>query len=144
MIDKKTEADIKALNGFLEYWVKFHSIHDDIIKKDIITKEEEAHFLETKTLIQQKYDSLKNSLEFKYMPHARLTDPVNDILGLNTIRFMSEKNLRKLNDDWRDSYIFLNNILERLKNKKRRLSTFNPVSVYLKRFFERTRGGVND
>ena len=83
---------------------------------------------------------MKNNLEFKYMPHARLTDPVNDILSLNTIRLMSEKNLKKLNDDWRDSYIFLNNILERLKNKKRRLEQFNPVSVYLKRFFERVGG----
>ena len=140
MVDKKTESDIKAVNGFLEYWGKFHSIHKDIIKKDIITKEEEAVFLETKKIIRDKYDALKNNLEFKYMPHARLTDPVNDILSLNTIRLMSEKNLKKLNDDWRDSYIFLNNILERLKNKKRRLEQFNPVSVYLKRFFERVGG----
>ncbi len=26
MIDKKTESDIKAIKGFLEFWVKFHSI----------------------------------------------------------------------------------------------------------------------
>ncbi|MBI4974922.1 MAG: hypothetical protein HZC19_03890 [Candidatus Omnitrophica bacterium] len=137
MVDKKTEADIKALNGFLEYWRKFHSIHKKKKKKEIITNEEEAIFLETKKLVRDKYDALKKGLEFKYMPHARLTDPVNDILSLNTIRFMSEKNLKKLNDDWRDSYIFLNNILEHLKNKKRRLEQFNPISVYLKRFFER-------
>ncbi len=71
------------------------------------------------------------------MPHTRLTDPAGDILALSGIRFMSEKNMRKANDDWKDSYIFLNNILERLKNKKRRLGQFNPVGVLFKRAIER-------
>lgn len=137
MIDRKTEADIKTLKSFLELWAKFHSIYNDTISKGTITKEDEAKFLETKDLIRNKYEVLGNSLEFKYMPHSRLTDPVNDILSLNGILFMSEKHLKRLNDDWKDSYIFLNNILERLKSKKRRLEEFNPVRVYLKRFLER-------
>ena len=137
MIDRKTEADIKAINSFLEFWVKFHSIYNAIISKELITKDDESKFLETKALIQNKYDALKNNLEFKYMPHTRYTDPVNDILALKGIRFIAEKNLKKLDADWKDSYIFLNNILERLKNTKRRLEAFNPVGVFLKRFFER-------
>lgn len=140
MIDKKTEYDIRSLNSFLEFWMKFHSFYNELKRKELITQEDERKFLETKGLIQTKYGVLKNGLEFKYMPHARLTDPVNDILSLNTIRFMSERNLKKLDDDWKDSYIFLNNILERLKNKKRRLEQFNPISVYLKRLLERTQG----
>ncbi len=71
------------------------------------------------------------------MPHSRFTDPVADVLSINGIRLMSEKNLKKLNDDWRDSYVFLNNIIERLKNKRKRLEQFNPVGVFLKRFFEK-------
>jgi len=137
MIDRKTETDIKNVKGFLEYWVKFHSIYNDIITKDIITKEDETKFLETKELIRSKYGELKQDLEFKYMPHTRLTDPVDDILAVATIRFMAEENLRKLDDDWRDSYIFLNNIVERLNNKKRRLEDFSAVSVFFKRLFER-------
>lgn len=137
MIDRKTEADIKALKGFLDYWTKFHSIYNDIISKGLITQDDEKKFLETKGLIKNKYDELKSGLEFRYMPHARLTDPVSDILSLSTIRFMAERNLKKLSYDWKDSYVFLNNILERLKNKKRRLEEFNPVGVFFKRFFER-------
>lgn len=138
MIDKKTESDIKAVKGFLEFWMKFHSIYNDTISRGTITKDDEAKFLETKGLIQTKYDSLKGGLEFKYMPHHRLTDPVSEILLLNGILFMSEKHLKKVNEDWRDSYIFLNNILERLKDKKRRLEEFNPMAVFLKRFFGRS------
>ncbi len=144
MIDRKTESDIKVLKGFLEFWMKFHSMYNDIITKDLITSEDENKFLETKTLIKDKYDALKNNLDFKYMPHTRLTDPVNDILALNSIRFMAEKNMKKLNDDWKDSYIFLNNILEHLDNKKRRLGHFNAVGVYFKRFLDRKRFSQED
>lgn len=136
MIDKKTEADIKSVKSFLEFWEKFHSIYSTLISMETISKEEESKFLGTKSLIKDKYEELKSGLEFKYMPHTRLTDPVNDIIAIDNIRFMSEKNLKKTENDWKDSYIFLNNILERLKSKKRRLEQFNPMGVFLKKFFE--------
>ena len=136
MVDKKTESDIKTVKGFLEFWVKFHSIYSGVVSKDNISMEEEIKFLETKTLIKNKYDGMKNSLDLKYVPYSRLTDPVNDILQVNNIRFMAEKNLKKTEDNWRDSYVFLNSILERLKNNKRRLEQFSPAGVFFKRFFE--------
>ena len=137
MIDKKTEADIKEVRDFLEFWTKFHSIYADTISKEIISKEDEGKFLETRDVIKIKYDELKGALEFKYAPRSRLTDPVNDILGMETVRLVSERNLRRLEENWRDSYIFLNSILERYKNKKRRLEAFNPVGVFFKRVLER-------
>jgi hypothetical protein len=84
-----------------------------------------------------KYEELKGSLEYNYMPHSRLTDPVSDILLLQTIRFISEENLKRLNNDWKDSYIFLNNIFERLKTRKRRFKEFSPMGVFLKRVREK-------
>ncbi len=137
MIDKKTESDIKALKSFMEFWTKFHSMYNDIMVKGLILKEDEDKFFGTKETIKGKYESVKSTLEFRYMPHTRMTDPVMDVLAVGSLRFISEKNLRKMNDDWRDSYVFLNNILERLKSKKRRLEQFSPVGVYFKRFFEK-------
>lgn len=137
MVDKKTELDLKSLKDFLEFWVKFHVIYDNTVSRDIISKEDEEKFLETRNTIRQKYEELKGSLEFKYMPHSRMTDPVNEVLLLDSMRLMSEKNLKKLGDDWKDSYVFLNSILERLKNKKRRLEQFNPVGVFFKRILDR-------
>jgi hypothetical protein len=137
MIDKKTEIDIKSVKEFLEFWSKFHSIYNSAISMEAISKEDEDKFLQTKETIRTKYAETKGSLDFNYMPHSRLTDPVDDVLLINGIRFISEKNLKKLNEDWRDSYIFLNNIIERLKNKSKRLRQFNPIGVFVKRFLER-------
>ena len=139
MIDKKIESNIKLVKSFLEFWAKFHSAYNDCISSQIISKDDEDKFLETKAMIKDKYSYLTNTLDFKYVPHGRLTDPVNDILLLHNVRFVSEKNLKKLQDDWRDSYIFLNNILERLKNNKRRMEEFNPIGVFFKRAAENFR-----
>jgi len=149
MIDKKTESDIRTVRSFLEFWGKFHSIYSGVISRDSISKEDERTFLETKEIIRNKYDSLRSGLEFKYVPRGRLSDPVSDLLGIDNVRFMAEKNLKKIHGDWKDSYVFLNNILERLENKKRRLDQFNPMAVYVKKFFEegvakRLKGVLND
>ncbi len=137
MRDKKTEADLKSMKGFLEFWGKFHSIYSDTSGKGLITNEDEEKFLETKSMIRSKYDELKGSLDCHYMPHGRLTDPVSDILSLQTIRFISEDNLKKLNNDWKDSYVFLNNIFERLKARKRRFEEFSALGVFFKRIREK-------
>ncbi len=136
MIDKKTESDIKTVRGFLEFWAKFHSIYSGVISMENISPEAERNFLETKEIIKEKYGQLRSGLEFKYMPHGRLTDPVSDILEIDNIRFVAEKNLKKFRGDWKDSYVFLNNILERLESKKRRLDQFNPMAVFIKKFFD--------
>lgn len=137
MRDKKTEIDIKTMNSFLEFWGRFHSIYSSTLEKGTITKEDEDKFLETKTMMRGKYEELKGSLEYNYMPHSRLTDPVSDILLLQTIRFISEDNLKRLNNDWKDSYIFLNNIFERLKTRKRRFKEFSAMGVFFKRVREK-------
>jgi hypothetical protein len=139
MIDKKTEADMKAVKGFLEFWTKFHDIYNAAITGETISKEDEDKFLQTKESIRAKYDGLRGGLELNYALHSRLTDPVADVLSITGIRFISEKNLKKLQEDWRDSYVFLNSIIERLKNRRRRLGQFNPVGVYVKRAMEKAK-----
>jgi hypothetical protein len=138
MKPRQIDHDIKELKGFLEFWEKFHSLYEEIASKGVISPDDEAKFLETKRLIRDKYDALKDSLEFKYTPHTRMTDPVSDVLGVENVRFMSEQNLKKADDDWKDSYVFLNSILERLGENRRRAGELdNPVGAFFKRVFAR-------
>ncbi|MBP7056280.1 MAG: hypothetical protein KBB52_05465 [Candidatus Omnitrophica bacterium] len=138
MIDKKTEAAIKSVKSFLEVWTQLHSMYGQILSRDIITKDDEDKFLSSKDMVAKKYSDLGSGLDFKYSPHGRFTDPVSDILAIDGIRFASEKSLKKIDDDWQDSYVFLNSILERLKSKKRRLGRFNPIGILAKKIFKKT------
>ena len=137
MMNKKIESDIRTLKDFLEFWGRFHSIYSDIIGKDIISAEDETKFLGTKVMIRTKYDELNKALDFRYSPHGRLTDPASDILSMKTIRFVSEDNLKKIENNWKDSYVFLNNIMEQLKTKRKISEGFNPVASFFKRVLDK-------
>lgn len=137
MIDNTIEANLRAVKSFREFWSKFHSIYSEIISRERIGDEEETKFLDAKGPLRSKYEELLKSLDFKYMPHSRLTDPVESILNISTIRFSAEKNRQKIEEDWRDSYIFLNSIEEHLKNRKRRLEHINPVLAVIKKIFRK-------
>ena len=52
-------------------------------------------------------------------------------------RFILRMNAFMRESVFRDSYVLLNSILERLENKRRRLEGFNPVGVFIKRIKER-------
>jgi hypothetical protein len=136
MRDRKTESDIKSIKSFIEFWTKFHSIFSGMVSSQIISQDDETKFCETRDMIRAKYETFRKELDFTYMPHARLTDPVDEVLKIGGIRLMSEKGLKKLNEDWRDSYIFLNSILERFASKKKRLEEFNTAGVLVKRFID--------
>lgn len=138
-MNKKIEADIKALKGFLEFWGRFHSIYSDIIARDLISGDDENKFLETKAMMAAKYDELNRALDSKYMPHGRLTDPARDIFSMKTIRFVSEENLERIDNSWKDSYVFLNNIMEQLKARKGLAEDSNPVSGFFRRIFALTK-----
>ena len=140
MIDKRIEDNIKDAKSFLESWSKFHQMYMSLISKGTVTKDDEGLFFETKELLSERYGVFNASLEFKYMPYNRLSDPIAEILNLDNVSYMSEKRLKKIEDDWNDSYIFLNKILERLKNRKKRLENFSAVGVRIKRFIERIGG----
>ena len=136
MIDKKIELEIKALKGYLEFWTKFHSIYDEAVSSEIISSEDEAKFLETRDSIKAKYTELKKLLDTRYAPHGRMTDPVDGVLAISGIRLTSEKSLKKLNDDWRDSYVFLNSIMESLKKRKKHFEGLNPVAMFFRKVFD--------
>jgi len=135
MIRRASDSDLKAVKSFVEYWSKFHNMYREMFSKGIISKEDEIKYLETRDTIRSKYDELKGVMEFTYMPHGRLSDPVSDVLAVGAVRFISEENLKKLNNDWKDSYVFLNSILERLKEKRDRLEDLSPIGSFFRRFF---------
>ncbi|MBN2453591.1 MAG: hypothetical protein JXB40_04945 [Candidatus Omnitrophica bacterium] len=137
MIDRKTEQDIRSLKEFLELWTKFHSMYDEAISRENISGEDEAKFLEARDKIKGRYLELKKTLGINYVPHSRLTDPADDVLAINSMRMMSEKSLKKLNEDWKDSYIFLNSIMENLKSRKKHLEGINPAVMFFGKLFGR-------
>ena len=111
MIDKKTEAAIKSVKSFLEVWTQLHSMYGQILSRDIITKDDEDKFLSSKDMVAKKYSDLGSGLDFKYLPRSFYRS-CERYTSHRRYTVRVEKSLKKIDDDWQDSYVFLNSILE--------------------------------
>jgi len=107
---------------FLELWVKFNQLYKDAMKKSTITQEEEQSFLETKSIIARKFQALADSLSIDRSTIERTYDIINQILSLKGISTLSEPELKKIDNDWHESYIFLNRLLGHLEAKREDVS----------------------
>jgi len=107
--------DIIKTKEFIELWKKFNQIYKEAMGKASITEEEEALFLETKSIVARKFQTLVDSLAMERATIDRTYDVINQILSLGSILTVSEEALRKLNNDWHQSYISLNRLLGHLE-----------------------------
>jgi hypothetical protein len=100
---------------FIELWKKFNQIYKEAMGKSVITEEEEELFLETKSIVARKFQTMVDSITVERSTIDRTYDVINQILSLKSISAISEEALRKLNNDWHQSYISLNRLLGHLE-----------------------------
>ena len=100
---------------FIELWKKFNQIYKEAMGKTAITEEEEDLFLETKSIVARKFQTLVDSLSIERSTIDRTYDVINQILSLRSISTLSEESLRKISNDWHQSYISLNRLLGHLE-----------------------------
>ncbi len=100
---------------FIELWKKFNQIYKEAMGKTTITEEEEDLFLETKSIVARKFQTLVDSLSIERSTIDRTYDVINQILSLRSISTLSEESLRKISNDWHQSYISLNRLLGHLE-----------------------------
>ena len=124
--------DIIKIKEFIELWKKFNQIYKESMGKTAITEEEEGLFLETKSIVARKFQTLVDSLAIERSTVDRTYDVINQILSLGSISTFSEESLRKINNDWHQSYISLNRLLGHLeaeKNAGAGKSRINPKEI---------------
>jgi len=103
---------------FIELWKKFNQIYKEAMGKTTITEEEEDLFLETKSIVARKFQTLVDSLSIERSTTDRTYDVISQILSLRSISTLSEESLRKISNDWHQSYISLNRLLGHLEAEK--------------------------
>lgn len=135
MPDKNTKAQIRQTKDFIELWVKFHDLYKNATKKETITEEEEALFLETKSLIADKYSKLKDSLGSKRGRDNEMLDVISHVLSLKGMSAMSDKVLNKIDRSWDHSYVVLNKMLKDLEDENTKMPAERPVLKFLTGLF---------
>lgn len=133
MIDPILEKKIKQTKEFLELWLKFRQLYKNAVGKNSILPEEENIFLETKTLVARRYQSLIESLDLKPSVDDRTFDVIKDVLSLERVATMSDDQLQRIENDWHNSLIVFNQLLGGLENKRDEVASISSISVATKK-----------
>ena len=118
MRDRKVEADIIALKEFIQLWITF----GDFLKQSgeklaSIDAGKKQEFMESKSLLARKYESISSVIEKQYSPDNKISNILSQSVSLDNIA-ASDMQSRKLENDWHVSYIFLNKRLGGLEGKR--------------------------
>lgn len=135
MIDRNLEKEIKQTKDFIELWRKFHDLYKGALDKQTISSQEEESFLETKSLLARNYQALLDSLNIKSTIEDKTFEVISQILSLDSISTISDMQMKKIENDWHNSYITLNKILGSLESKKEALAEISAVKIIIKRVF---------
>ena len=133
MIDRELELKIKRVKEFMQLWIKFHDMYKDALSRDTITPEEEAAFLETKSLIARRYQALKDFLGLANTYEDKTFDVITQVLSLKSVATISDLSLNKIENDWHNSYILLNKMLGELEGKKDTLRKVSWLGLQIKK-----------
>lgn len=142
MTDPNLEKKIKQTKEFVELWLKFRQLYRSAIGKSKILPEEEKIFLETKTLIARRYQSLIEALGVKPSVDDRTFDVIKDVLSLERVTTMSDDQMQRIENDWHNSLIIFNQILGGLENKKEELANISSFTKIGKNLSEISWGKV--
>ncbi len=115
---QNSKDSIIKTKEFIELWKKFNSIYKEAMGKSAITEEEEELFLETKSIVARKFQTLADSFSIDRHTIDKTYDVIGSILSLRSISTLSEPTLRKLESDWHEAYISLNRLLGHLEAHK--------------------------
>ena len=129
MAAQNIKDSIDKTKEFIELWLKFNQIYKEAMGKTSITPEEEEAFLETKSIIARKFQTLADSLSIDRHTIERTYDVIGQILSLKSISMLSEHEIKKIDNDWHDSYISLNRLLGSLEARKDEAPGQRPATV---------------
>ena len=134
MKDQKLETQIRKTQEFIELWHKFRQIYSQATKGDPPSGEKD--FLETKELVNFRFEDLMDDLGVKPLKRFLITGFIYEILSIKTLSFMSDEKSKAINKNWENSYNFLNATLARLERKKKRIGSFNKFFVISKKILK--------
>jgi len=135
MTVKELQGNIKKTKDFTSLWVKFHDLYNSASRKEAITQDEEDIFLETKSLVTGRYEDLKGALKINRAADGEMRDIISRVLSLKSMAAMSDKALEKIEESWKHSHVFLNNILKVLERRSAELAQKRKFPELAKRFF---------
>lgn len=118
MSNEPTEAQIRQLENYVELWKQF-SHYLQLAESGKYSAEDEAQFLEVKSLLTQELELVLTELEGKTPPRSEIHALIANAPSLRFLGEARDDSLRTAENQWHKLYIGWQALLGQLKAKRR-------------------------
>jgi hypothetical protein len=125
MIDSAVERQYSDSKELLALWRVFHDFFVMGVKGDNLTPEKEAQFLELKSKIAMLHDSFMEALTHDQNIGQEVLNIVSRAITLKHLSKQSAADIKKMEIEWHESYLLLNETIGSLEDKRNELSNVN-------------------
>jgi hypothetical protein len=125
MIDPAVERQYSDSKELLALWRVFHDFFVMGVKAENITPEKEAQFLELKSKIAMLHDSFMEALTHDQNIGQEVLGIVSRAITLKHLSKQSAADIKKMEIEWHESYLLLNETIGGLEDKRAELANVN-------------------
>lgn len=128
MVNPELERRFADCNELVEYWRAFLDLVNRGAKSpEGPTPELEQRFLQTKARIAMLHDSFMDSLKHDKQTGANMLGIVNRAITLRSLRKVSEAEAKKIEIEWHEVFLLLNETVSSVEEERNNLEKVNPI-----------------
>jgi hypothetical protein len=143
MIDPALERNYSDCTELLDLWRRFHDIMAQCVKGDAMTNEGEEEFLNVKSRIAMLHDAFMASIMAdKNIAQSMLTI-VSRAITLHHLARMSVAEVKKMEIEWHQTFLLLQETLGNLEEKRQELSEVSEAVYRAEQFRHRTKQRID-
>lgn len=132
------ERQLMDCKELAEAWRQFLDLFNAAIRGgDELTPQREQAFLEVKSRIAMLHDTFMDALRHDQQIGQNIFGIITRCITMRHVNKMSPAETKKIEIEWHESYLLLNETISTLDEEIQRLAAINPTKYHLKRFFER-------
>lgn len=133
MIDPAVERQYSDTKELLAHWNTFHQFFNIAVKGDAITSEKESQFLDLKSRIAMLHDSFMDALTANQNIGQDVLSVITRAITLKQLNRLSTADTKKLEIEWHEVYLLLNDTIAVLEQKRKDLDAINESQYKAKR-----------
>ncbi|CAN5374274.1 hypothetical protein BH09SUM1_BH09SUM1_02310 [soil metagenome] len=137
MINPDLERRYVDCLELVDTWRGFLDIINRVVKGGgAVSQEAEQYFLNNKARIAMLHDSFTASAKHDKQTAANMIEIVNRAITLRTVKKMSDSEARKMEIEWHEVFLLLNETVSSLNEDRQDLANVNEMTFKMKRYRE--------
>lgn len=134
MLDPTLERRLSDCKELVGNWKVFHEFFKLGVRGQDLTADKEARFLQIKSKIAMLHDSFIDSLSHDQNIGQNIITIVARCITLKHLHKLGPAEIKKMEIEWHESYLLLNETIAMLEEKKEAMDKINPTQYKMDRY----------